>query len=91
MLSPPIHSYHVFDIGDPYVSYTINVTVQQMDFRTIAGGTTWSTVGYAEIGPERLGDNTDRNNLGTSSGPKVHNSTVIMFVISKYGFSVLSV
>ncbi len=31
----------------------------------------WHTVGYAIIGPERIGDNTNRQKPGTSSGPEV--------------------
>lgn len=72
--------YHVYDIGDPYVTYNINVTVQQFDFKTTSyadeqddeeGKEVWSTVGYAEIGPQRMGDNTQRQNKAKTSGPQV--------------------
>ena len=62
----------MFDIGDPFVSYTINVTVQQMDFTSLSGETIWKSVGFAEIGPERHGDNTNRNNPAKASGPQVN-------------------
>ena len=74
------YRYHVYDIGDPYVSYNINVTVQQFDFKTTSladqqqgeeGKEVWSTLGYAEIGPQRMGDNTERQNKAKTSGPQV--------------------
>ena len=73
----------MYDIGDPYVTYNINVTVQQFDFKTTSygdeqegeqeqeGKEVWSTVGYAEIGPQRMGDNTQRQNKAKTSGPQV--------------------
>ena len=51
--------------------YRINVTVQQLDYREDSGRDVWSTVGYATIGPQRVGDNTDRKKPGTTSGPQV--------------------
>lgn len=74
----PHYSYNVFEVGKPYLTYTINVTVQQLDYkrRTQKGKIVkekdvWSTVGYAEIGPERMGQNTDANQVGKASVPMV--------------------
>ena len=73
--------YHIFDIGDPYITYKINVTVQQLDYNKRSYSTespeeVWKTVGFAEIGPQRIGDNTERGvedlPRGVSSGPQVH-------------------
>ena len=74
------YSYNVYEIGDPYLTYKINVTVQQLDYqeRSYKKGKNqklkdiWYTVGYAEIGPERMGQNTDQNQVGKTSGPKVY-------------------
>ena len=71
-----IYRYNVFIIEDPYVTYKINVTVQQLDYQLIATGNKdkrdiWKTIGYAEIGPQRIGQNTANNQKGTTSGPKV--------------------
>lgn len=73
----------MYDIGDPYVIYRINVTVQQLDYRQRsteeAEGSeeftpVWRTVGYAVIGPERIGENTNNRRSGLSSGPEVRTS-----------------
>ena len=72
--------YHIFEVGDPYTTYKINVTVQQLDYNQRAydkSATTeevWKTVGFAEIGPQNIGDNTARGDKlldATSSGPQV--------------------
>ncbi len=80
----------MYDIGDPHVLYRINVTVQQLTYtqqtadleetdsetktEKVAPKEVWHTVGYAIIGPERIGDNTNRQKTGTSSGPEVYGS-----------------
>ena len=70
----------MFDIEDPYVSYKINITVQQLDYQQnqydengleTEPKDVWKTVGYAEIGPQRVGQNTNQNQVGETSGPQV--------------------
>lgn len=64
----------MFEILQPYLSYKINVTVQQLDYKESssdgAARDVWRTVGYAEIGPETFGQNTNQNQVGKTSGPK---------------------
>ena len=67
----------MFDIGDPYIAYRINVTVQQMDYTVAAkskdgSNTLWKTIGYATIGPQMHIDNTNRKKPGVTSGPQVY-------------------
>ena len=64
------------EIRTPFLVYTVNVTVQQLDFKSKGedgeeGKDVWKTVGYVEIGPRRIGDNTARKHKGKSSGPQV--------------------
>lgn len=64
------------EIRTPFLVYTVNVTVQQLDFKSKGedgqeGEDIWRTVGYVEIGPRRIGDNTARKHKGKSSGPQV--------------------
>ena len=64
------------EIRTPFLVYTVNVTVQQLDFKSKGedgeeGEDVWKTVGYVEIGPRRIGDNTARKHKGKSSGPQV--------------------
>ena len=75
--------WRVYDIGDPYLLYRINVTVQQLDYyrksseedsESDESREVWRTVGYATIGPERIGDNTNRKKPGVTSGPEVLHS-----------------
>ena len=64
----------MFDIGDPFLVYRINVTVQQLDYkRNTSDGLVdrWKTVGYAVIGPQMTTDNTNRKKPGVTSGPQV--------------------
>ena len=69
--------YHVFEIGDPFLTYQINVTVQQYDTRVRVEEASeetrevWNTLGYATVGPERPGDNTANNKDGKTSTPMV--------------------
>ena len=65
------------EIRTPFLVYTVNVTVQQLDFKSKGedgqeGEDVWRTVGYVEIGPRRIGDNTARKHKGKSSGPQVN-------------------
>ena len=73
MLVP--NSYNIFRVEPPYLTYKINVTVQQLDYnrRGADGKTTgvWSTVGFAEIGPEQIGQNTNTNQFAKTSSPQV--------------------
>ncbi len=78
----------MFSFETPYVTYKINVTVQQLDYQLLATGNKekrdlWKTIGYAEIGPQRIGQNTANNQKGTTSGPKVcqHKYAVQMFSV----------
>lgn len=75
-----IISYNVFEVKDPYLSYKINVTVQQLDYKEYYTNLVnnknekrdiWRTVGFAEIGPETIGQNTNQNQVGKASGPEV--------------------
>ena len=75
-----MNRWRVFDIGDPYIAYRINVTVQQVDFsvrdtdsadETGPTKTVWKTIGYATIGPQMHKDNTNRKKPGVTSGPQV--------------------
>jgi len=79
----------VLDIGDPYLIYRINVTVQQLDFKmkTKKNGKkvereVWTTVGNAVIGPERRGDNTNRKANGKTSGPEVCTTRASLYCIT---------
>ena len=67
--------YHVFEIGEPFLTYQINVTVQQYDTMvrvdTDEVRELWHTIGYATVGPERPGDNTANRQTGETSTPKV--------------------
>lgn len=74
-----VHStcrYNVFEINDPYVTYKIEVLVQQLDYERYNDKgekeNVWVTVGKAEIGPQRIGQNTQNRTSGRSSGPSVH-------------------
>ena len=71
----PILSYAVYEIGDPYVTYQINVTVEQVShtYENNIGQVqeVWSTIGYAIVGQERIGQNTNHNQDGDASGPMV--------------------
>ena len=81
--------WQVYDIGDPYILYRINVTVQQLDYHQIGDGEeiagqekatstkVWRTIGYATIGPEMIGDNTNRKKPGVTSGPEVNNILIL--------------
>ena len=82
-----IYRWRVFDVGDPYIAYRINVTVQQVDYTATATKsknddstksenadspkTVWKTIGYATIGPQMHTDNTNRKKPGVTSGPQV--------------------
>ena len=86
----------MFIIEDPYVTYKINVTVQQLDYQLIATGNKdkrdiWKTIGYAEIGPQRIGQNTANNQKGTTSGPKVFWHKKQFKLYTAYEFSVLEI
>lgn len=70
------YRYNVYEMGDPYLTYTVNVTVQQLNYKTKQKNdkktmNVWSTVGFAEIGPKRMGQNTNANHVGKESSPKV--------------------
>lgn len=75
---PFVCRYRICEIRDPFLTYTVNVTVQQLELelRDDSGKEgkreVWKTVGFAEIGPQRFGDNTQRKNPGKTSGPQVN-------------------
>jgi hypothetical protein len=69
-------NYHVFEVNQPYLSYRVNVTVQELQYITRNLSTNqlnevWKTVGYAVIGPQTIGQNTNQNQVGETSGPNV--------------------
>ena len=68
----------MFEIGSPYLTYQINVTVQQLDYRRKTHDAeekeVWSSVGFAEIGPERVGQNTNTHQRAKTSSPKVRHN-----------------
>lgn len=49
----------------------------------------WHTIGYATIGPEMIGDNTNRKKPGVTSGPEV-NDEVRVYMLS-YVSSAMSI
>lgn len=69
--------YRVHEIGQPYVTYTIRVTLQQLDFKnkTLSkNGTTesvWRTIGTAYVGPQTESHNIPEMIKGNSSSPEV--------------------
>lgn len=71
----PASSYNVFEALQPYITYKINVTVQELDFNRVttegASEDVWRTIGFAEIGPDNIGQNTNQNQVGSTSGPNV--------------------
>lgn len=86
-----MHSYNVFEIMEPYLVYKINVTVQQLDYKEtgLSGDSrddrdVWKTIGYAEIGPERLGQNTNQNQVGKTSGPQ---ASIDIYICVQYNYS----
>lgn len=75
-----MYRWRVFDVGDPYIAYQINITVQQVDYTAPATKSknqdstkiVWKTIGYATIGPQMHIDNTNRKKPGVTSGPQVY-------------------
>ena len=65
----------MFEIGDPFLTYQINVTIQQYDTVLVASDGSeselWRTIGYATVGPEKIGDNTANTQAGSTSTPMV--------------------
>jgi hypothetical protein len=67
----------VHDIGHPYVTYTIRVTLQQLDFKNMTAlrngthETVWRTIGTAYAGPQREAHNIPKVVKGNSSSPQV--------------------
>jgi len=63
---------------EPFLTYKINVTVQQLDYSRLEDDSgddevdVWRTIGYVIVGPHKIGDNT-ANSYGPSdsSGPQV--------------------
>ena len=56
------------------MTYQINVTVHQLSYTYDTNGKeeeVWSTIGYATVGPERLGQNININQPGISSNTMV--------------------
>ena len=77
---PSISRFRVHDIGDPYVTYVIKVTLQQLSYekQTAAKNGTrlplkqvWKTIGTAFAGPKNEAGNIDRMGKGNSSSPQV--------------------
>ena len=63
----------MFEVEEPFVTYKINVTVQQLRKPLYKDEEEkWVTVGFAQIGPEQQGANIQGSlQDGTSSGPQV--------------------
>lgn len=68
------------DIGDPYVTYTIKVTLQQLNYeqRVLANNATklpptqvWKTIGTAYVGPQQEAQHIAEVVKGNSSSPQV--------------------
>lgn len=72
----PCYRYHTFEVLEPFLTYKINVTVQQLDYSRLGAddgeADVWRTIGYVVVGPHKIGDNT-ANTYGPSdsSGPQV--------------------
>ncbi len=73
--------FRAHDIGDPYVTYTIKVTLQQLDYekqRIAKNGTrlpikqVWKTIGTAYAGPQNEAQNIPEVKKGNSSSPQVY-------------------
>ncbi|XP_065882454.1 hapless 2-like [Dysidea avara] len=69
--------YYTFEVMEPFLTYKINVTVQQLDYSVLEDdadgeGDVWRTIGYVVVGPHKIGDNT-ANSYGPSdsSGPQI--------------------
>ena len=72
-----VYRYYTFEVMEPFLTYKINVTVQQLDYSVLEDdadgeGDVWRTIGYVVVGPHKIGDNT-ANSYGPSdsSGPQV--------------------
>ena len=73
------HVLYRINVTVQQLTYTQQITdLEEADSETsdsktekVAPKEVWHTVGYAIIGPERIGDNTNRQKTGTSSGPEV--------------------
>ena len=73
-----VHRYYTFEVMEPFLTYKINVTVQQLDYSNLEDDPgddevdIWRTIGYVIVGPQKVGDNT-ANSYGPSdsSGPQV--------------------
>lgn len=69
--------YRVHDIGNPYMTYTIKVTLQQLDFqnKTSSENNTsenvWRTIGTAYVGPQMEAQNIPEAIRGNASSPQV--------------------
>jgi len=72
------YRYYTFEVMKPFLTYKINVTVQQLDYSSLEDDPgdveidIWRTIGYVVVGPQKVGDNT-ANSYGPSdsSGPQV--------------------
>eukprot|EP00731_Ephydatia_muelleri_P027288 Em0019g161a len=67
--------YNIFEIGNPYVTYWINITVERLGYMAKAADgrqmPVWSTVGSTLIGPQNIGDNTASKKNSTTDVPEI--------------------
>ena len=72
-----VSRYRVHTIDDPYVTYTIKVILQQLDYEKQVKGSDkpkqiWRKLGEVFLGPQNEIQNIDRINSGNSSTPQVY-------------------
>jgi len=71
--------WKVYDIGDPYVEYTIKVKLEQLDYvqsrdeqgNNIEPKNIWKTIGEVYLGPHSHSDSIMGQGEGKSSTPQV--------------------
>ena len=78
--------YRVHEIRDPYLVYTIKVTLQQLNFeqKVLARNGTklppkqvWRTIGTSYVGPDQEASHIAEVNKGNSSSPQVRSTLAL--------------
>ena len=77
----------MYSIGDPYIEYTINVTLQQLNFikdkdengKKIDPVEEWIDIGHVVVSPKSEGRSIDEKGKGNSSTPRVMNNDVYSY------------
>lgn len=82
--------YRAHLIGNPYLIYTIRVTLQQLNFETVQNGTQrllkkqiWRTIGNTFVGPQRESHNIPEVRKGNSSSPQVLHMLQLVLLLTK--------